>query len=193
MENISYIKVIQASDLERIFFTGGHHFYHAKIIEYCNRPFSGVPEMNKTLIDNWNKRIDSSCIVYHLGDFGFTLRPILKELIHELNGYKIIVRGNHDRRGVESLKSIGWDEAYKHFVELDVSYDDQEVTLLLTHRPVKVLIDTKPVVNICGHVHDNWLVRGFSINVDVDVHGFHPISLGEITTMIPELKEGIMV
>jgi len=36
-------------------FTADLHLGHRNIIEYCNRPFADVDEMNRALIANWNQ------------------------------------------------------------------------------------------------------------------------------------------
>lgn len=60
------------------------HFSHAKIIEYCNRPFRNVEQMNETIIARWKGAVKPEDVVYHLG-------------ISQLPGKKILIRGNHDK------------------------------------------------------------------------------------------------
>jgi calcineurin-like phosphoesterase family protein len=40
------------------------HLDHKSIITYYNRPFSSVEEMNRTIIDNWNKVVNGGDFVY---------------------------------------------------------------------------------------------------------------------------------
>lgn len=51
-----------------IWFTSDLHLNHSKIIEYCNRPFSNIEEMNEMLINNWNSVVKPKDIVFCLGD-----------------------------------------------------------------------------------------------------------------------------
>lgn len=37
--------------MSKLFFTSDHHFGHANIIKFCNRPFKDVDEMNEVLIE----------------------------------------------------------------------------------------------------------------------------------------------
>ena len=61
--------IIKFSRTERVWFTADTHIGHRNIIKYCQRPFSDVEDMNKTLISNWNKVVGINDYVFHLGDF----------------------------------------------------------------------------------------------------------------------------
>ena len=39
------------------------HFNHSRILEYCQRPFDNVEQMNEVIINNWNKVINEDDIV----------------------------------------------------------------------------------------------------------------------------------
>ncbi len=73
------------------------HFNHNNIIDYAERPFASVDEMNEYMIAKWNRTISPDDIVYHLGDFGFGNRTEIKNFIERLNGNIILIKGNHDR------------------------------------------------------------------------------------------------
>ena len=88
-----------------MFFTGDHHFGHANIIKYCNRPFNSVEEMDEMLIDEWNYVVNPDDIVYHLGDIAFSMNE-LDKIIRRLNGTIYIIPGNHIRRGYNTAGVI---------------------------------------------------------------------------------------
>ena len=52
----------------RTFFIADPHFGHKAVIEYENRPFASVEEMDEALIDNWNNTVTKHDIVWLLGD-----------------------------------------------------------------------------------------------------------------------------
>lgn len=45
------------------------HFCHTNIINFDNRPFFSVDEMNRELISNWNSVVTNNDTVMILGDF----------------------------------------------------------------------------------------------------------------------------
>ena len=62
-----------------IFITADHHFNHKNIIEYCDRPFKTVEEMNNTMIEKWNNKVGKDDLVIHLGDFALGNKEKVKE------------------------------------------------------------------------------------------------------------------
>ena len=78
------------------FFTADTHFGHKNIINYCERPFSSVEEMDQTLITNWNMVVSECDVVYHLGDFVFGCPERIRK---RLNGRIFLILGNHDKFG----------------------------------------------------------------------------------------------
>ena len=164
-------------------FTADCHFGHKNIIEYCNRPFSSLDEMNETLIRKWNERVKEDDLVFHVGDFCFKnsqergegVNVKAKSWEEQLNGKKIFIRGNHDKNN--STKTI--------IENLVITYDNKIVNLI--HDPEK----TKTMfygINFVGHVHNLWQIERVRsdykiidcINIGVDVWNFMPVSFQEI-------------
>ncbi len=86
---------------KRVFFIADTHFGDRKVLKHFNRPFKDVKEMDKTMIDNWNKVVKKRDIVFHLGDFASGNFESWKEIVSRLNGKIYLVRGNHDHRDNE--------------------------------------------------------------------------------------------
>jgi calcineurin-like phosphoesterase family protein len=80
--------------------TSDHHFGHANIIKYTNRPYEDVAEMDEELISAWNGCVAPDDDVYHLGDFTLGEKNYASYYFERING-KITVLGNiwhHDKR-----------------------------------------------------------------------------------------------
>src|SRR4030042_1569678 len=93
----------------RTFLTGDHHFGHANIIKYCNRPYSNVREMDDELISIWNGQVAPDDEVYYLGDFTLGNSELAAYYFARLNG-KIRVLGNrwhHDKRWLDRMEFPG--------------------------------------------------------------------------------------
>lgn len=60
--------------MQKTFITSDPHFGHSNIIEYAQRPFKDKYEMDKTIIDNWNKFLKKEYLVYVLGDISFMVK-----------------------------------------------------------------------------------------------------------------------
>lgn len=189
-----------------IYFTSDNHFWHARVIEYCNRPFHHVEEMNEALIYNWNSVVTPEDTIYCLGDFSFAGRSV--ELYsHRLNGNKILIPGNHDpihpynkhfkkalKRGdihywKRFYESYGWTVLSEIGETLDIPGCG---VVNLCHMPYDTMdsryTDHVPYNDgrwlLCGHIHEKWQIRDKMINVGVDVWDYKPVSIDEITKII---------
>ena len=69
--------------------------FHANIIKYTGRPFATVEEMDRALIENWNKCVGDDDQVFFLGDFGLGDVEYLQSICAQL-GNRVWIRGNHD-------------------------------------------------------------------------------------------------
>jgi calcineurin-like phosphoesterase family protein len=105
-----------------IWFTSDTHFGHANIIKYCERPFRDTDHMDAVIVDNWNSIVSPEDTVYHLGDVA--LGTIDKSLanVGRLNGYKILVIGNHDRPFM-ALEKGESELAYAKYNEWMIRYE----------------------------------------------------------------------
>lgn len=133
------------------YFIADTHFNHKNIIKYSYdyRPFDSIEVHNEVLIRNWNKVVTSKDRIYVLGDFAFGDKSKIPELLDRLNGYKILVYGNHDLfYNEQQWLSAGFDKVLPMAVYKGC---------LLTHIPVDCN-EMKPVgrfiANIHGHLHE---------------------------------------
>ena len=128
--------------MSNLFFISDTHFGHKAVIQFCNRPFSSVEEMNERLIENWNSVVRDQDEVIHVGDVMFAGKPNL--ILPRLKGNKKLVLGNHD-----------------HYKNLKVYFNKfygakYQSTMLVTHVPVHInCLGKRFTHNIHGHLHQN--------------------------------------
>lgn len=88
------------------FFTGCTHFSHKNILDFEDRPFNTVPEMDEAMIEVWNNQVTNNDIVWHIGDFCLGNYDRTLEVLSQLNGQIRLIKGNHDY-------SKTWDKIMK--------------------------------------------------------------------------------
>lgn len=92
------MKTLTIENSDKLFFTSDPHFGHERIIEYCNRPFVSVHDMNKKLTENWNAIVQPDDLIVIAGDFCLGGKQMWEKYLSYLNGRKILVEGNHDHK-----------------------------------------------------------------------------------------------
>src|ERR1035437_2859125 len=85
------------------------HYNHARISEFCGRPYESVNRMNQDLMERWNSVVKPLDTTYHLGDFAFASKAQISEFRRALKGRIVLVRGNHDR-SIKAMLECGFDQ-----------------------------------------------------------------------------------
>ena len=161
-----FIKIKRGDNIA--WFISDNHFNHAKIIEYCNRPFANVDVMNNYMTAQWNSAVGVNDLVYHLGDFALQSdKENVTDLVSQLNGDIVLILGNHDRWGKQKFRDCGFIEVYKQ-LETD--------KYILSHRP-QPLDRLNGKINIHGHLHnyDRGSDKDRYINVSCEAVDYKPI------------------
>lgn len=143
-----------------------HHFGHANIVEYCDRPFSSVGEMDATLLERHYETIGDDDMLVHLGDVAMDMRDGREtiERFQNIDG-DVLIRGNHN---------VGLDREDAPFPVLEscvLKRDDYRFHC--THRPEDAP-EEYPFVAFDDR----------RINVAVELTDYRPIELGALTKML---------
>jgi calcineurin-like phosphoesterase family protein len=126
--------------------TSDHHFRHANIIKYTNRPYADVMEMDDELVSVWNNFVDPQDTVWHLGDFTLGGKELAAYYFGRLNGH-INILGNpwhHDSRWINGMTGAtgfssksGWmPYLFSPIVvleEVDTNEDGDSIPAVLCH------------------------------------------------------------
>lgn len=163
-----------------IWLTSDTHFGHARIIEYCDRPFANVGSMDAYLINNWNQVVKPDDTVFHLGDF---CMGDPKKYLKELNGNKVFLLGDHDKNMSGLTK-----ERLVIIRPLNDEYGNQRA-ITLCHWAMRSWYKSHYASwHLFGHHHGRLEPYGLSFDIGVDCWDFYPVSLDEIAKKMATLK-----
>ena len=182
--------------MSNIFLCSDHHYNHANILNFTDetgarvRDFSSVEEMNDAIISRHNSVVRPSDKVYFLGDVTMNNNAKGLEFLSEMNGEKILIKGNHD------LCSA--NQYLKYFKDIRGSH--QLAGFILTHIPIHPDSLSRWSANVHGHLHTNKvMVRGFNnkpiepdaryINVSLEQINFTPIALEDLVQLSKDRLE----
>lgn len=162
------------------------HFNHENIINLVERPFKSIDEMNELLIKNFNEVVAKDDKVFILGDFGFASLEDMKLLVARLNGYKILILGNHDRKKPRNWwLQVGFDEVHKEPILIRNQF-------ILSHEPIEMSKDM-PYFNVHGHIHQYQVEDGKHFNVCVEQTGYRPVKVDKLVRLYTKSKHPVKV
>lgn len=179
-----------------VYFTSDDHFSHANIVGLCNRPYADVDEMDRVLIENWNKKVKKNDTVYIIGDIVWDKKKVA-HYMEQLAGKKVLITGNHDSDWAKR------EDCTKHF-EFVVPYLETNLNghpITMCHYPMlewkssREKSHRKLGYHIHGHIHNRiadeyrYLFREFNaLNAGVDINNFEPVSFDELISNNRQFK-----
>lgn len=159
--------------MSEVFFVSDTHFGHTNIIQYCDRPFKCVEDMDADIVKRWNQTVSKGDTVYHLGDVAFHNY----ERLAELNGTIKLVMGNHDH---ERRKKIA---PFVNMLSGEIEYlsFDKDRRFALCHYPLE---RWRPGYRFHLHGHSHGSARHVQNRLDVGIdahpHLARPLHMSEV-------------
>ena len=183
------------------YFTSDFHFNSTLINKYANRPRREALDAGIFLVGNANSVLSDEDVLFHVGDFCLTSPDRHgKEVDYpldfspdywktQLKGRLLLLAGNHD-------DGHSFEADCKSMVlDLNQNYRNVYVNHFPSdhhyyHGPQNGWKHNAYDINLCGHVHDKWLLKWdaekhvLNVNVGVDVWDYKPVRDAEITKLL---------
>lgn len=177
-----------------IYIISDTHFMHDNIIKYANRPASH----NQIMFEKWNETVKENDLIIHVGDLSHGLYKyhngdeILHEICTNLNGKKILLRGNHDRNHDEYYNNMGFivkDYIYMSDINTIINHyppiSDTSSSMYIKQKQIDYntqlmkQVDYKYLIH--GHQHNNTRQNHKNcFNATVERINYTPINITEI-------------
>jgi calcineurin-like phosphoesterase family protein len=174
VEPASGDRILRSLGIRDYYFTADEHYYHRNIIDYCNRPFTSVEEMNETMIDNHNTVVGENDVTIHAGDFTLLKdkKKIYGTIIGRLNGTHIFLKGSHDYWLKGNNNQIWEKKIGKNYI-------------VVCHYAMRVWARSHyNSFQLYGHSHGNLPPEGKQYDIGVDNNDFFPVSLRQIINIM---------
>ena len=174
------------------FFTSDTHFDDEFAIQYFNRPFQSVDEMNAAMVQRWNHVVKDDDIVYHLGDFTPGDLNHFTKWANQLNGGIRILPGNMDRLWLPDFVANKKVMVLPPLISLafeKLGRGGGPQVIVLCHYSMQVWERSNHGSwHLFGHTHGKLKGVGMSFDVGVDCTDFLPLSLDGVAEKMTHLS-----
>jgi calcineurin-like phosphoesterase family protein len=159
------------------------HLGHQNIIQYCRRPFSSAPEMDRVLMGNWNFTVPPGGEVFYLGDLRHGIHALpAAHYLARMNGRIQVISGNHDHEIPGAVASMRLQHG--------------DLDFFLIHNPAQAPRGIRGWVmhghlhnnDLCGHPFINAETR--TVNVSAELVNYMPLNLDELCTFLKKTGPG---
>lgn len=139
------------------YYTSDLHFGQKSLLKngkYKERPYETLEEMQKELIQNWNRKVTNGDHVYILGDVGKRgYENMCVECLAQLKGSKHLILGNHD--DVSDLRVRQQFVEICDYKKLTDNFGGKSYSLVLCHYPIMMWDgQRRGTILLYGHLHN---------------------------------------
>lgn len=138
--------------------------------------------MNSALKENWNSRVRKKDFVVVVGDFAFKRH---RKWLCELNGKKILVKGNHDKMSKDVLSHFS--SVHDHLLR---KINGQHI--FFCHYAMRTWPGPyRRTWHLYGHSHHRLYSHSntFSCDVGVDGWNYAPVSMEQISELMRKKEQ----
>lgn len=180
------------------YFIADQHIGHENVLKFDNRKWTDIRVHDQELMKRWNDTVGMEDTVYILGDISWMNSTKTIEYFKQLNGSKVLLRGNHDGKLLRNRELQALFQEICDYKELDLGNGKG---LVLCHYPIPCFKNHYyGWYHFYGHVHtgfeDNMMqhVRRqmeelynvpcnmFNVGVMKDYMGYTPRTFEEIVS-----------
>jgi len=143
--------------------------------------------MNNAMAEEWNNKVEPNDLVYILGDVAFMSGSDAGRMMTRLNGKKILIEGNHDKKTLKDATFYNaFDEVHKY---LDINYDGHKIVMF--HYPISEWDQMhRGALHFHGHLHGgpSGLEKYRALDVGMDSTGEIVISMERAIRLIKDYE-----
>lgn len=156
--------------------------------------------MHETIIANHNDMVGEDDLTYLLGDFAFCKPDQAMKFMMRLNGKKILIHGNHDRKLVSSnefqdssirrMAGLIEDTPYK-MISHKHTGSGQSYGIALFHFPIHFEWDGshRGSIHLHGHQHGGGVTSPFRcMDIGLDTNDLKPYDLDDVVRVLSVKK-----
>ena len=166
------------------YFISDTHFGHVNVLKFDKRPFKNIDEMNSTIINNWNNKVNDDDHIWILGDFCYRSANPPEYYLSQLRGHKHLLIGNHDKTVLNSKSAISMFDSIQKLQHIK----DGKHNIILCHFPLAEWDGMyRGSYHIYGHIHNKhdavyrfMSMSGKALNAGCMINNYTPVTFDEL-------------
>lgn len=186
--------------MSKVYISSDLHLGHTNIIKYCPESrghFETVDQMNEQIITNINSMVSDEDTLILVGDLCFTSPLKGCEYLKRINGKKILIWGNHDKKlrnstEFQSQRGLMGVIQEADYLELTHTHGGIKHNICLMHFPILSWHRAgHGAMHFFGHCHtpkSKNIPRGRSQDIGLDSNDMIPYDMDDLVVKMSKIN-----